>query len=123
MCQVVCVGGTVDNQMTPGGNLWWNGVPSTNGCTIKTGWIRPGGFYAQNGQYTYYNAPAGSGGQAECCSQALNACQYKGSKKSNNYKTSVKQALKSCANVPGAGKSIKSVCAYFNDNANCGNQI
>jgi hypothetical protein len=122
-CQGVCSDGTTDMTVTPQNKkLWWN-PPQTTGCSIKTGAIRPGGYYAQNSEYNYWNSPAGAGGQQGCCSNAMNICNYKGNKKSKNYKTGVAQAQKQCANVPGAGTTVPSMCAYYADPANCGNRV
>jgi hypothetical protein len=59
-CQVVCTGGTTDmKQTSANAKDWWpspNGCPGNKGnscgCSIKTGGVRPGGYYAQNGKLT-----------------------------------------------------------------------
>jgi len=122
LCQEVCLGGTTDNTPSPTNMpAWWG----NGGCSIKTGSTRPGGYYSQNSQYNYANSPQGSGGQDNCCAQAFSLCNYDTSlpnyKNSQNYQAVLGQAQTWCANVPGAGQTQKSICAWFNVPANCGN--
>jgi len=71
----VCSNGTPDINVTPQNvDLWWN-PPQTDGCSIKTGATRPGGYYAQSSQYNYWNSGAGAGGISGCCSNGMNLCQ------------------------------------------------
>jgi hypothetical protein len=121
-CQVVCQGGTTDMNPTPdNANSWWG---SGVGCSLKTGGVRPGGYYSQNSAYNYFNAPAGGAGQAECCAQAFSLCNYSGDTSSVNYQNVLGQASKFCKSVPGAGTSQPAICAYFANPANnCGTPL
>jgi len=128
-CQVVCTGGTTDMKVTAANkNDWWpapNGCPNnagaTCGCSIKTGAVRPGGFYTQNSQYNYWNSgQIGQGGASECCSNALTVCSYAGNKKSSNYKNAVSQMQSHCASVPGIGSSVGAICTWSTQPGNCG---
>jgi len=122
-CQFVCTGGTPDFQETPqNADLWWDGN-STNGCSIKTGAVRPGGYYSQNAAYTYYNNPLGAGGVSECCSNALSLCNYAGPTDTLNYKNVLAQAQKGCSNVPGPGRTQPSICKWFVIPSNCGSPL
>jgi len=122
-CQDVCQGGSPDDMSPDNQALWWDSSVPGSGCTIKTGAIRPGGYYSQNSQYNYWNQPAGVGGQSDCCSNAYSLCNYSGSKSTTNYKNVLKQAQKYCKSVPGAGNTQTSICAFFADPANCGNPL
>jgi len=132
-CQVVCTGGTTDmKQTSANAKDWWpspNGCPGNKGnscgCSIKTGGVRPGGYYAQNGDYNYWNSGVSQqAGAAECCSNAVNICFYQGSKSSTNYKNGVAQAQKYCADVPGiGGNSASAICKWAKAPGNCGNPI
>jgi hypothetical protein len=132
-CQVVCTGGTTDMKQTSANkNLWWplpNGCPgnkgATCGCSMKTGGVRPGGYYTQNSEYNYWNSgQAGEGGAAECCSNAVTVCQYAGSKNSANYKNAVKQMQNYCKDVPGiGGTSVGAMCGWASAPGNCGTPI
>jgi hypothetical protein len=130
-CQVVCTGGTTDMKVTHANRkFFWpapDGCPgnkgATCGCSIKTGAVRPGGFYAQNGEYNFWNSgQAGAGGASECCSNAVNICNYAGNKKSKNYSNAVKQAQNYCADVPGVGPhaSVNTICNWASLPGNCG---
>jgi len=124
LCQVTCQGGTTDMNPTPtNAPAWWG---SGVGCSIKTGAIRPGGYYSQNSQYNYYNAPQGSGGQTECCAQAYSLCNYPPNAiaaNQVNYNNVLGQAQKFCSNVPGAGNTQTSICAYWSNPTNCGSTL
>lgn len=123
LCQVVCSNGTPDNWSKANANLWWQGTENPNlGCTIKTGFSRPDGFYAMSSQYNYWNSPSGSGGQAGCCSNGMNLCKYPANSKLAVFKNSMGQAKKQCANVVGMKKPLnyKNICAWVSDASNCG---
>jgi len=119
-CQAICQGGTTDIAPTPTNQpAWWG----NGGCSIKTGAIRPGGYYSQNSNYNYYNAPQGSGGQSDCCAQAYSLCNYAGDTTTTNYQQVLAQAQKWCNGVPGAGNTQAAICSYFAVASNCGNQL
>jgi len=122
-CQDVCQGGSPDDYAPDNAAKWWDSSVPGSGCTIKTGAIRPGGYYSQNSEYNYWNQPPGQGGQAECCSNAYSLCNYNGPTGTTNYKNVFNQAKKYCAKVPGAGNTQASICSYFADPANCGNPL
>jgi hypothetical protein len=122
-CQYVCNGGTTDQKVTKANAAMWWDPPKSTGCSIKTGAVREGGYYAQNSNYNYWNSPSGAGGQDSCCSNAFNLCNYKGNKKSANYKNGLAQAQRECASVQGAGNTAASICAYFNNKQNCGSSV
>jgi len=123
LCQFVCTSGTVDTTVTPENqNLWWNGNPD-DGCSIKTGAIRPGGYYSQNSAYTYYNNPSGAGGVSECCSNGYSLCNYVGPTTTQNYQNVLQMAIKGCGDVPGTGKTVKSICAFVKNPSNCGSPL
>jgi hypothetical protein len=123
-CQFVCQGGTTDDTPTAANaDSWWQG-DATKGCSIKTGAIRPGGYYSQNAAYNYYNNPSGAGGADACCSNAFSLCNYPPEQKGNtNYKNVVKMAKVACSDVPGAGQTVASMCTYFTQPGNCGNSL
>jgi hypothetical protein len=123
MCQGVCTGGTPDIKQTKANKaLWWTGSANPNlGCSIKTGSVRPGGFYSQSGDYTWWNSAAGPGGVSSCCSNGMSLCQYVGNKNTKNYRDVIASAVRGCSDVPGAGKTKTSICAYVNAPQNCGN--
>jgi len=122
LCQGVCTGGTTDQTVTKqNANAWWNGSPA-DGCSIKTGSVRPGGFYAQEGTYAYSNSPLGAGGQNTCCSNGIALCKYKGPK-GVNYQNVFHEAQTACNNVKGAGKTVSSICKFVLNASNCGNPI
>jgi len=122
-CQFVCTGGTPDFTPTAqNANLWWNGNPA-DGCSIKTGAVRPGGYYSQNAAYTFYNNPLGAGGVSECCSNAYSLCNYVGPTNTQNYKNVLLQAQNGCKNVPGTGTTVTSICKFFNIASNCGSPL
>jgi len=134
-CQGVCTGGTTEKKVTPQNkNLWWG----TGGCSIKTGLTQTGGFYSQNSLYNYFNFPGGAGGEAQCCSNALSLCTYPGCQNGpglpfcanpppanrDNYNNLVSVAIRQCANVPavpGGGKTVQGICAFFREPGHCGN--
>jgi hypothetical protein len=122
-CQDVCQGGSPDDYSPDNAAKWWDSSLPGTGCTIKTGAIRPGGYYSQNSDYNYWNQPPGVGGQKECCSNAYSLCNYEGPKGTTNYNKVVAQAKKYCASVPGAGNNPTAICTFFNDPANCGNPL
>jgi len=122
LCQGVCIGGTIDTKVTKqNANDWWDGNPN-HGCSIKTGSIRPGGYYSQEGTYAYYNAPLGSGGINTCCSNGMSLCAYTG-RKGPNYNNVLGQAVNACKDVKGAGNTVKSICKFVNSVSNCGNKV
>jgi len=127
MCQGVCTGGTTDTNVTPANkNLWWTGdVNPSLGCSIKTGAIRPGGFYSQNSAYSWWNSAAGPGGVSACCSNGISLCQYRGPKNTENYVQVINSAQRGCADVPGVGPlaSVDTICSYVNTPGNCGNRL
>jgi len=124
-CQYVCTGGTTDSTVTPqNADMWWQGDAS-KGCSIKTGAIRPGGYYSQNSAYNYYNNPSGVGGADECCSNAYSLCNYPGGPdpSNQNYIDVLGMAQKYCKTVPGTGHTQVSICKYFSTPGNCGNAL
>jgi hypothetical protein len=52
-CQDVCQGGSPDDYAPDNAAKWWDSSVPGSGCTIKTGAIRPGGYYSQNSEYNY----------------------------------------------------------------------
>jgi hypothetical protein len=112
-CQYVCIGGTPDFQQTAqnNGSFWPNG-----GCSIKTGAIRPGGYYSQNSEYSFWNA----GGLPTCCSNAYNLCFYQSDPSSQNYQDVLLESQNGCREVlPPSQLTVAGICAYFNG-GNCG---
>jgi hypothetical protein len=122
-CQDVCQGGSPEDLSPDNSHLWWDPDVPGSGCTIKTGAIRPGGYYSQNSEYNYWNQPAGVGGQDECCSNAYSLCNYSGDKNTLNYRKVLAQAKKKCKSVPGVQLTVDGICNFFNDPANCGNPL
>jgi hypothetical protein len=129
-CQVVCTGGTTDMTTTSANKkFFWpspNGCSgnqgATCGCSLKTGGVRPGGFYTQNSDYNYWNSgQVGVGAASECCSNSITVCNYAGNKNSANYKNAVSQMQSHCADVPGIkGNSAGAICAWAGAPGNCG---
>jgi hypothetical protein len=111
-CQYVCTGGTVDALPTAANNgSWWG----NGGCSIKTGAIRPGGFYAQNSQYSLWNTP----GNPACCAQAYNLCFYQSDATSQNYANVLLMSQQACTGTV-TDLTVTGICAYFNDVNKCG---
>jgi len=113
-CQVVCAGGTTDNKQTKANKKFW--YPN-GGCSIKT---QP---YSQNLDYVPWDSP-NSGGQgaatvAQCCANALSLCDYVGNKDSTNYKDLLAKTASFCKTYV-ADTSEATMCAFFNNPANCG---
>jgi len=127
MCQGVCTGGTPDIKATSANSdLVWDGKPNPNrGCSIKTGAVRPGGFYSQSAEYSWWNSAAGPGGVSSCCSNGISLCRYRGDKSSTNYNDVIGSAQRGCSNVPGVGSSatVAQICAYVRTPGNCGNRL
>jgi len=126
LCQAVCSNGTPDNWSKKNAKLWWQGDANANlGCTIKTGWSRPDGFYAMSSKYNYWNSPSGSGGQAGCCSNGMNLCKYPANCKMAVCKNSMGQAKKQCANVPNIQKPLNynNICSWVKQTGNCGSSV
>jgi hypothetical protein len=123
LCQEVCIGGTPDMNPSPTNQpAWWG----NGGCSIKTGAVRPGGYYSQNSQYNYANNPSGQGGQSDCCANAFSLCNYKVAgtgDTSTNQANVLQMAQKYCGDVPGLSPSSDStaICNWFT--ANCGSNL
>jgi hypothetical protein len=119
-CQVVCEGGTPEHNNV----LTWEGVVG-GGCSIKTGAIRPDGFYSQNAKYSFWNTFAGQGGQNECCSNSVSLCYYRGNKNSENYRNVLHIARKYCNNVGPLTKqsSANEICTWFRGEGLCGDLL
>jgi len=123
LCQGVCTGGTTDVKVTPANKKWWwsGAINPNKGCSL-TG-LTKGGYFAQNSDYNYWNAPAGSGGQKACCSNGMSLCQYVGDKNTDNYRNTIISAKTACKNVPGVKQSVKSICNYVKNKSNCGDLL
>jgi hypothetical protein len=119
-CQEVCLGGTADPDVTPANQYLWWGQPGATGCSIKTGL-----GYIQNANYANPNSPQGSGateGVEQCCTNAMNLCQYTGPMGNNvNYKNVQRVARRSCKTWVPSQKDAD-ICDFFNTPANCGTQ-
>lgn len=104
-------------------HLFWD-PPASTGCSIKTGAIRPGGYYAQDSQYNWWNSNAGAGGAAECCAGAMPVCRWNPNvPKNQNYRNAANVMMRQCKVVPGTGGTVESICKWFENPANCGNNV
>ena len=114
------MGGTSDFDITPANQAMWWGQPGSTGCSIKTGL-----GYVQNTDYANPDSPIGEGansGLEQCCTNAMNLCQYVGPKDNNvNYKNVQLVARRSCKQWVPSGKDAH-ICDFFASPANCGNQ-
>jgi hypothetical protein len=113
-CQQICQGGTTDDKITPANQyLWWG--QGGNGCALKTE------TYVQNGQYGNPNAGQGatSAQEKQCCTNAMNLCEYVGDTNSVNYKNVLYVAIKSCKKV-GVPNNKNAICAHWTDPLKCG---
>jgi len=117
-CQQICTGGTTDPQITPANSFLWWGLPGSTGCSIKTGL-----GYVQNPNYGNVDGPSGQGGSAgvaQCCTNALNLCQYNGPQTDNvNFANVVLVAQRSCKKFVGSTE-VTDICTFFNNPQNCG---
>ena len=111
-CQFVCTGGTPDMTQAPSNqDSWWG----SGGCSIKTGAIRPGGYYSQNSQYSLWNTQ----GAPACCANAYNLCFYQSDPSSENYANVLLMSQNACTGVVD-DLSVTGICAYYNNVQNCG---
>jgi hypothetical protein len=113
-CQVMCSGGTTDDNITPANRQFF--YPN-GGCSIKT---EP---YSQNLEYVPWDSPnTGQGGSqsvAECCSNALSLCEYVGNRDSTNYRKLLDITQKFCREFVPSG-SEEAICEFQSRPQNCG---
>jgi len=111
-CQVICSGGTTDPPTKSNKKYFY----PNGGCSIKT---QP---YSQNSDYVPFDSPntsqGGSDTAAQCCSNALSLCDYKGSTSSTNYKQLLANTIKFCSGLAAGNKNA--ICSWYNNQANCG---
>jgi len=118
-CQGLCTGGTTDDFVTDANRDKWWGLGG-NGCSIKSG-----GGYVQNPDYGLPNQPSGAGANQalkQCCSNALNLCNYNGDKTTLNFQKVEFVTRRSCRKFMSqqALSNNTQICSFFHNQRNCG---